>query len=52
MGDFFSALLWGGLGRGLRRHGGVCGLDYHFAIFRYEKYKKNIVFVSAFIIFL
>ena len=26
---------------GLRRHGGVCGQDYHFAIFRYEKYKKH-----------
>ena len=32
---------WGGLGRGLRRHGGMCGQDYHFAIFRYEKYKKH-----------
>ena len=31
----------GGLGRGLRRHGGVGGQDYHFAIFRYEKYKKH-----------
>ena len=32
---------WGGLGRAPRRHGGVCGRDYHFAIFRYEKYKKH-----------
>ena len=29
---------------------GVCGQDCHFAIFRYEKYKKH-SFVSAFIIF-
>ena len=41
MGDFFSALPRGELGRGLRRHGGVGGQDYHFAIFRYEKYKKH-----------
>ena len=32
---------WGGLGRGPRSHGGVCGRDSHFAIFRYEKYKKH-----------
>ena len=41
MGDFFSALPregWGGPPGGMV---GVCGQDYHFAIFRYEKYKKH-----------
>ena len=32
---------WGELGRGLRRHGGVCGRDYHFAIFHHKQYKKH-----------
>ena len=29
---------WGGAPGGMV---GVCGQDYHFAIFRYEKYKKH-----------
>ena len=33
--------LWGGLESGPRRYGEVCGLDYHFAIFHHEKYKKH-----------
>ena len=31
----------GGLESGPKRHGGVCGRDYHFAIFHHEKYKKH-----------